>query len=64
MNHMKDKNIIVGNLDNKEILEIVATYHDDRIAVIDKLQDITIKKAIWMQAVSISFVKREKLPPI
>lgn len=60
MNHMKDKNIIVGNLDNKEILEIVATYHDDRIAVIDKLQDITIKKAIWMQAVSIILCQKGK----
>lgn len=57
---MREEEFIIGNLDNTEMLEKVATYYDDRIAIVDKLQDIQIKQSVWMQAVSAILCRKGK----
>ncbi len=60
MNRMKDRNIIVGNLDNKEILDQATTYYDNRIAVIEEVHNIDMKQTIWIEAVCAILCKKGK----
>ena len=57
---MREEEFIIGNLDNTEMLDKVATYYDDRIAIVDKLQDIPIKQSVWMKAVSTILCQKGK----
>lgn len=57
---MQDKDVIIGHLNNTNVLENAAIYYDERIAVIENIQNTNITQPIWMKATSVIMCRKGK----